>query len=521
MTRARRWAHPAAVAALIVLWLGATAWMRPLMLPDEGRYAGVAWEMMRSGDWLTPTLNGLPFFHKPPLFYWITAAAMSLFGAHEWSARVASLFGALLGAFSIYLFVRRWSGERAARLTLVALLVQPLFYIGGQFANLDMLVAGCITATIVLLAHSALSVERGLPYRTALAWAYAMAAAGVLAKGLIGFVIPALVVTAWLLAQRRWRTLLALAWPPGMLLFALLAVPWFVAMQARYPAFLDYFFVVQHFKRFAQGGFNNVQPFWFYPVVLALASLPWLPWLRPLFQRGVVVDTERAPLRLLMALWVGMVVLFFSLPQSKLLGYVMPAVPPLAALMADGFLQVEAAWPRSRRFWVASTVVTCIVSLSTVIGLTLRTPNSLQDLATALGTQRAADEPVFMLTQYHYDVPFYAHLDQPLHVVSDWTSGAVPQRDNWRKELTDAGQFAVARAAQVLVMPSDMADAVCRAPVSWVIGPASASATYPFLQTAVVAFSTRDMRLWRVASPPAALNLARCEGTPSDGSADK
>jgi 4-amino-4-deoxy-L-arabinose transferase-like glycosyltransferase len=516
MTNVRRagWTHPAAVAALIVLWLGATAWLRPLMLPDEGRYVGVAWEMMRSGDWLTPTLNGLPFFHKPPLFYWITAGSMSLFGLHEGAARAASLLGAWLGAFSLYLFVRRWSGERAARLALVALLAQPLFYIGGQFANLDMLVAGCITATIVLLAHSALSIERGLPYRTALASAYAMAAAGVLAKGLIGFVLPALVVLVWLLLLRRWRTLLALLWLPGVLLFALLAAPWFLAMQSRYPAFLDYFFVVQHFKRFAQGGFNNVQPFWFYPVVLALLSLPWLPWLRPLFRRGTLTASEQAPLRLLMGLWVVLVVLFFSLPKSKLLGYVMPAVPPLAALMADGFVQLGAATMRSRRLWIASAVVTCLVSLGTVIGLAIRTPNSMRDLALALRTQRAADEPVFMLAQYHYDVPFYAHLDQPLRVVDDWRSGAEPQRDNWHKELADAGQFASARAAQMLIMPSALAGAVCRAPVSWVIGPASAAAAYPFLQAATVGFSRRDIRLWRVSVP-------RCEGKPSGDSADK
>jgi 4-amino-4-deoxy-L-arabinose transferase-like glycosyltransferase len=506
--------HAATVAVLIVLWLGATAWMRPLMLPDEGRYVGVAWEMMRSGDWLTPTLNGLPFFHKPPLFYWITAGSMSLFGAHEGASRAASLLGASLGAFSTYLFVQRWSGERAARLTLVALLAQPLFYVGGQFANLDMLVAGCITTTIVLLVHSALSRERGLPWRTALAGSYAMAAAGVLAKGLIGFVIPALVVVTWLLLLRRWRTLLALLWPPGLLLFALLAVPWFVAMQMRYPAFLDYFFVVQHFKRFAQGGFNNEQPFWFYPVVLALLSLPWLPWLRPLFRRGMLTDAEQAPLRLLMGLWVVMVVLFFSLPKSKLLGYVMPAVPPLAALMADGFLQLEAAWPRSKRLWAASAAVTCVVSLGTVIGLAIRTPNSLRDLATALGTQRVPDEPVFMLAPYHYDVPFYARLDRPPRVVDDWRLGTGPQRDNWHKELADASQFAAAQEAQVLIMPSALAGAVCRAPVSWVIGPASAAATYPFLQAATIGFNTRDVRLWRVSAP-------RCEGMPSGDSADK
>jgi len=95
------------VAALLGLWLAATAWLRPLTLPDEGRYVGVAWEMLRSGDWLTPTLNGLPFFHKPPLFYWLTAGSMALFGAHEAAARVAPWLGAWGGGLALYLFLRR------------------------------------------------------------------------------------------------------------------------------------------------------------------------------------------------------------------------------------------------------------------------------------------------------------------------------------------------------------------------------------------------------------------------------
>lgn len=514
--------HTAAVAAMIVVWLAATAWMRPLMLPDEGRYVGVAWEMMRSGDWLTPTLNGLPFFHKPPLFYWITAGSMSLFGLHEWAARAAPVLGAFVGAFSLYRFIRRWSGDRAARLTLVALLAQPLFYIGGQFANLDMLVAGCITATIVLLADAALSIERSLPYRAALAGAYSMAAAGVLAKGLIGFVIPALVVVMWLLMLRRWRVLMALVWVPGALLFLLLAAPWFVAMQARFPAFLDYFFVVQHFRRFAQAGFNNVQPFWFYPAVLVLFSLPWLPWLHRLFTRGYLTDPERSPVRLLLWLWVVMVVLFFSMPKSKLLGYILPALPPLAALMADGFVQLGPPSARARRLWVASVAVTCTVSLGIVIAFALRPPNSLHDLASTLGAQHRPAEPVFMLARYYYDVPFYAQLGDPTRVVDDWGSADVQRRDNWRRELADAGRFSAARAARALIAPSALPGAVCSAPVSWVIGPASASTAYPFLQAAEVAFASRDTRLWRVdPHAMAAFSSLHCEGMPSAGPADR
>ena len=509
-------AAPALALALIILWHGFTAWMRPLMLPDEGRYVGVAWEMLRSGDWLTPTLDGLPFFHKPPLFYWITAASMSVFGLHEWAARVAPVLGASLGAFSLYLFMRRWAGERMARLTLVALLAQPLFFIGGQFANLDMLVAGCITATIVLAAQAALCVERGLAYRSALAGAYAMAAIGVLAKGLIGIVIPALVLLAWLVVQRRWRVLRMLVWWPGLLLFLLVAAPWFAAMQARFPGFLDYFFVVKHFKRVAAGGFNNVQPVWFYPAVLLLLSLPWLPWIYRLHSRTVTVDAEGRQVRLLMVLWVLLVVLFFSMPKSKLLGYVLPAVPPLAALMAEGYALSVRPSRRARRWWLATAGATSALSLAVVVGLAIRPPNSLRDLASTLALQRGPNEPVFMLGKYYYDVPFYAKLASASVVVDDWQNAEANAHDNWRKELSDAARFAAPHAARVLVLPTSLPMALCSTPVAWLIGPAAAAQQYPFLQLVAVTASAQDIRLWRLDTKVAAVFSAlRCEGTPS------
>ena len=92
------------VLLLAALWLAATLWMRPLALPDEGRYGGVPWEMLRSGNWLVPTLDGLPYFHKPPLFYWISAAAMSLFGTTEWAARVAPFLGGVAACAALYGF---------------------------------------------------------------------------------------------------------------------------------------------------------------------------------------------------------------------------------------------------------------------------------------------------------------------------------------------------------------------------------------------------------------------------------
>ena len=510
------------VGILVVVWLLATAWARPLMLPDEGRYVGVAWEMLRSGDWLTPTLNGLPYFHKPPLFYWITAASMSVFGANPWAARAAPMLGACLAALALYAFARRWTSERAARLSVLVLLVQPLFYLGGQFANLDMLVAGCISATIMLLAHAALSAERGLGYRAARESAYAMAAAGVLAKGLIGAVLPALAIIAWLMLRRRWSDMRALISWRGALLFAILTGPWFVAMQWRYSDFLDYFFVVQHFKRFAAAGFNNVQPFWFYPAVLAVLSLPFLPWLRPAARRGYFRDPGRGPVRLLMLVWMTVVVVFFSLPKSKLLGYVLPAVPPLAYLAADSFLALVSRSARVARLWRASLCIAVLASLGTVAFLAIRPANTSRELALTLGAQRNSAEPVFMLNSYYFDVPFHARLKSPVQVIDDWSSPDVQRRDNWRKELADAGRFAATAAQSSLLEPASLAASLCQAPVSWVMGPAHASAGFAFLRETQAVSTVRGTSLWRIDRTATEISsLLRCSGIPNDDSPGK
>ena len=504
------------VAALVLVWLAATAWARPLLLPDEGRYVGVAWEMLRSGDWLVPTLNGLPFLHKPPLFYWITAASMALFGANAWAARAAPLLGASLGAVALFVFARRWAGERHARMTVFALLAQPLFYVGGQFANLDMLVAGCITATIVLLAHAALCRERGLPYDAALLGAYALAALGVLAKGLIGVVLPALVVLAWLVALRRRHLLRSLLSLRAAVLFSIVAAPWFVLMQRAFPDFLHYFVIEQHVRRFAGSGFNNVQPVWFYPAVLLLFSLPWLPWLHRLLVRAVPAASMPSPLRLLMWLWIAVVVLFFSLPQSKLIGYVLPAVPPLAFLVADGLLAPGVPSARARRLWWASAAIASAASLAAIAVFAIDPQRSTRELAAALEAGRSAQEPVFVLGRYAYDLPFYARLTEPVGVVEDWQRPDIRQHDDWRKELFDAAQFAgAARAASILIEPAALPAALCRSRVSWVIGPAAASTTYPDLAQADRVATRRGSTLWRVdAARPAIARALGCAVRP-------
>ena len=481
------------ILLLICAWLAATAWLRPLMLPDEGRYVGVAHEMLVSGDWITPTLNGLPFFHKPPLFYWITAASLALLGDHELAARMASLVGGSAMAFSLFLFARRWMGERAARAALVVALTQPLVFIGSQFANLDMLVAGCIACTVLLLAHAVLSLDADEAGDIALPAAYVAAALGVLAKGLIGVVLPALVIGAWLLTTRRWRLLPRLWSWTGVFAFAVIALPWFLAVQSRHPGFAHYFFIVQHFQRFTEGGFNNVQPWWFYPAVLCVLGLPWSPWLTRQWRGGVDrPDTPARRVRLLLWLWLGLVLLFFSLPQSKLVGYVLPALPPLCLLIAD------AAPPRRSGWWAGSAMVAAVLCLGTVVFLSFHAPKTWQPLADALSERHVSGEPVVYVGDLFYDVAFYAGLGVPPVVVDEWGSAEIARHDDWRKQLADGAAFAPASASQVLLTPQQMTPYLCGHPVAWVLATDTAAREQDWLRGATLVRQWRGAGLWRI-----------------------
>ena len=428
--------------------------------------------MLRSGDWLVPTLDGLPFFHKPPLFYWITAGAMQLFGPGVMAARAAAWLAAVAMATVLFAFVRRWAGLNLAWTTTAVLATLPLSYGAAQYANMDMLVAGCIGITILSAAHAALARARRQPFGRALAAAFVAAALGVLAKGLIGAVLPLLVLAAWGFAtQRLGKVLALLMWAPGWLLFCAIAAPWFIGVQQRFADFGHYFFVVQHFQRFAAPGFNNPQPWWFYAAVLLAFTLPWSAWLASALRRRYWARTEHADVRMLMLVWVGVVGVFFSLPSSKLIGYILPAVPPLAFLIADA-ARLASVGPavRARRWRTATAALAAITCVGATIVAHFQQPKSQQDLAETLRASKQPGEPVLFLDGYYYDLMFYARLDAPVLVVDPWLASEVAQ-DSWRRELVDAARFAPAGAARRLLQPAEAVAALCRAPSSWVVGP--------------------------------------------------
>jgi 4-amino-4-deoxy-L-arabinose transferase-like glycosyltransferase len=488
----------------LFVWLACTAWWRPLAVPDEGRYAGVAWEMIRSGDWLTPTLNGLPFFHKPPLFYWLTALSLKAFGLSLWAARLASVIGAVLGAGALYGLVRRWGGERLALWSAVVLVTQPFWFGGAQYANLDMLVAGCITATIALAAHSVLAHEAGQPHRLALYGAYALAGLGLLAKGLIGLVLPGGVIVVWLLLTRRWRGLLAVLSLPGLLVLGVVAAPWFVAMQRLYPDFLHYFFVYQHFQRFTQTGFNNVHAFWYYVPIIVGLSLPWSVaglwaclWPRDrasTFVHGEAADVGRSGLRSLAWVWLGLILLFFSIPASKLPGYVLPTLPPLALLVADALML---RWPcaGSRVPMVLGGVASALCLF--LIGAAVRYDTQSSRAALPL-IQPLLDQgvPLAYADEFIYDLPFYLARPTPVPVFSDWADPDIAKHDNDRKELFDAGEFKPDLAAQVLRPAAQWRGWLCANPRVIVLAAPHAARDWPELGWQEPALKLKLSSVW-------------------------
>jgi len=459
-TRARdAWNRAPILLTALAIWLAATAGLRPLLLPDEGRYAWVAFDMLH-GDALVPTLDGLPFFHKPPLFYWIDIAAMRVLGANAFTARFGSLVGAWMLGAALFFFLRARHGIETARTALLVLATCPFYFLAAQYANHDMLVAGLITAAVLAFVRAA--DERG---RARLAWtiaAWAASGLALLAKGLIGIVLPALVVGASLLAQRRWRDVLALLHPLGLGSFAIVALPWMLAMQSRYPGFFDYFIVEQHFRRYAASSFNNVQPFWFLAAAFVLATLPWSAWLAVRARRLWVQPPRDAGL---MLWWVVAIVGFFSVPSSKLVGYVLPALAPWCALAAFA-LRVG---PRRPPLLRASVAAGAVISLAVVVSLVWQSPKSNRALAEALASAIAPGDVVVMVDDLFYDVPFLARVAAPVIVASDWSDPDIARHDNWKKELADAGRFDPAGGARVLRSSTGIDALACGTGEAWFI----------------------------------------------------
>jgi len=498
-------------AALIVtaLALLATLAWRPLAIPDEGRYLSVAAAMWHSGDWVVPHLDGLPFFHKPPLFYWIAGAFYGLSGGMPWVGRGASWVGAMLGVLALAWLLRATRDEPErdthALWAVAALAAQPLWLLGAQYANLDMLVAGCIT-----LAICALAIHELQPQQRAARWAgFAALALGVLAKGLIGIVLPLGVLGLWLAWERRFAGWLRLLWLPGWALFFALTLPWFAAVELRHPGFAHYFIFVQHIQRYTTAGFNNMLPGWFFPAVLLLSALPWSPWcvarLVAMARSGRALRApapdRSASLERLAVVWLLLITLFFSLPASKLIGYIFPAVPALALLAGSAAARVAQAPGRWRAVPSALALLGLLASLIAAGAVAQLDRKGNGALASQLRAQWRDGDALVYRRAYFFDLALLLGRTADVPVLLDWNRPEAVRGDGWERELADAGRFDTERAAQVLRTPAQWPMLRCAAPRTWLIAsPGDRAPTSQWLGQAPL-ITTRNADAYLVVKP--------------------
>jgi 4-amino-4-deoxy-L-arabinose transferase-like glycosyltransferase len=315
-----------------------------LVDPDESRYAEIAREMVATGDWVSPRLNGTSYWEKPPLLYWTTAASIGVLGPGDGAARLPVRLAAAATAVLLLVFGGvRGAGPSAA----LAFLASPVAFLLGRYLLTDMVLCACTTASLLLL-HRILSEHEGGRRSAMLAAAFGAATAlAVLAKGLVGLAIPGLVLLAWCAILGRWRAFLDVVFSPAPPAFVAVAAPWFLLMERANPGFSWYFLVGEHFGRFAAGRVRHAEPSWYIVAVFLAGFLPWTAYLlgalRPLLVRSREALRGRSD-DLYFALWVAVVVLFFSVSRSRLATYVLPAIPG-AAMLVGRFLAREEAPP--------------------------------------------------------------------------------------------------------------------------------------------------------------------------------
>jgi len=303
----------------------------PLLEPDEGRYAEISREMLATGDFVTPRLNGVVYLEKPPLFYWGNALSMALLGETEFAARFFTATVAVGGVLLTWWMGTSLAGWRTGLFSAMILSTSLYHYTIGRANTLDMTLA--VTVIVAIFpAYLYLSGKR--ERRGYLHLSYAGAALAFLTKGLIGIVFPAAILLLWLLLSRRPREIGRAISLPGIAVFLSIALPWVVLVQRANPDFLWFFFVREHFLRYATKMHQRYQPFWYFLPVVVGGMLPWLVFARRagLAVRARAGEYFAAQDRRFLLCWVLFVFLFFSFSRSKLPTYVAPLFPPLAVL---------------------------------------------------------------------------------------------------------------------------------------------------------------------------------------------
>jgi 4-amino-4-deoxy-L-arabinose transferase len=329
-----RKSYVAAIGIFVFLYILPLG-IRPIIIPDESRYAEIPREMVASGNWIVPKLDGLRYFEKPVLGYWLNALSIELFGENAFAVRFPSAMATGLSGFIIFLLVRRFSGEPAAAISAALIFLTSFIVYGvGTFNILDSVLAVFVTASIAsfFFAYTAAASRKkkqGFLFLFGIFCGLAF-----LTKGFLAFAIPVLVIVPFMIWERRFKDLFFISWIPvaGAVLAAL---PWVVLIHLKEPDFWHFFIWNEHIKRFLSPGAQHHESFWYYSYLFPAAALPWTFFfpaaILGLKKKGIEPSITRFAI-----CWFVFPFLFFSISKGKILTYILPCFPPFAILMSIG-----------------------------------------------------------------------------------------------------------------------------------------------------------------------------------------
>ncbi|HVT71590.1 MAG TPA: glycosyltransferase family 39 protein [Lacunisphaera sp.] len=323
----------------------------PLVNPDESRYAEIPREMIARGDYVLPRLDGVFYFEKPPLVYWVLAGFQKVFGRDDFAMRAVSALFALGGVLLTYGAACRLHGRLAAVASATVLGTSLLYFALGRILTLDMAVSVLMAATLFCFIL-AVREPPGRTRRCLFYGLYAAAALATLTKGLIGFLVTGAVMFLWLLVFNQWRRLRPFYLPTGALLFLAIAAPWHVLAALRNAEWARFYFIHEHWQRFTTTeGHDRYQPWWFFLPVIAGGIFPWMGFLWPALRDSVAGGWARRKENAdawFFVTWVGFVLVFFSKSHSKLVPYILPVFPALAVVIGAWIARVIATDDRPR-----------------------------------------------------------------------------------------------------------------------------------------------------------------------------
>jgi 4-amino-4-deoxy-L-arabinose transferase-like glycosyltransferase len=366
------------VIAVALIWF-ANLEYRTLVKPDEGRYAEIPREMVVTGDWVTPHLNDLKYFEKPPLQYWATATAYTMFGEHQWTSRLWTGLTGFAGILLVWFAGLRLFGREAAGYAALLLSSSLLYVLMGHINTLDMGVTFFLTLGIVglLLGQTESDASKR---RNWMLLAWAGLALAVLSKGLMGLVLPGVALFIYCVAQRDFSVLKRMHWLAGLAVFLLITAPWFYLVMKANPEFFGKFIIYEHYTRFTTKDLGRYQPWYFFIPILLAGMLPWtLLMFDTMFRtwRGSSLPGKMFNAERFLLIWAVFIYLFFSISGSKLPSYLLPMFPALALLMGK-----RIAGMRERvLFWQVTPAIFAalfLLGLGLNVGKLADTPNQIE-----------------------------------------------------------------------------------------------------------------------------------------------